>query len=235
MIIVARTTNKSSRNASRQPKAIIGTVDTDVRIDRISAEAEALFGRPVADVLGQPLANVVTEADCASCLAALIEASETHECVTLALEVAAPGSDALGLLDSVGCEVLLLPLLPAPSCAFVFLPTAGPPPPNPISSDLPATLTRFGLGSEIAQLVHGVTADLTDSELPGLDELTNRELQVVTLLLGGDRPPAIAMTLFVTQSTIRNHLAAIYSKMGVSSQQELMNLFRSARLSPPKS
>jgi DNA-binding CsgD family transcriptional regulator len=41
--------------------------------------------------------------------------------------------------------------------------------------------------------------------------------------------------LFVTQSTIRNHLAAIYSKMGVSSQQELMNLFRSARLSPPKS
>jgi DNA-binding CsgD family transcriptional regulator len=38
--------------------------------------------------------------------------------------------------------------------------------------------------------------------------------------------PPIAKSLFLSQSTIRNHLASVFAKIGVSSQQELVDLFR---------
>jgi DNA-binding CsgD family transcriptional regulator len=52
--------------------------------------------------------------------------------------------------------------------------------------------------------------------------LSRRELEVVTLLLDGLRVPLIARTLWITQSTVRNHLTSAYQKLGVSSQQELI-------------
>jgi DNA-binding CsgD family transcriptional regulator len=56
--------------------------------------------------------------------------------------------------------------------------------------------------------------------------LSRREQEVVRLLLRGDRVPAIAQHLWLTQSTIRNHLYSAYRKLGVKSQQELIALFR---------
>jgi DNA-binding CsgD family transcriptional regulator len=43
----------------------------------------------------------------------------------------------------------------------------------------------------------------------------------------GHRPPSIASHLFLSQSTIRNHLASVFAKLGVNSQQELLDLLRS--------
>jgi PAS domain S-box-containing protein len=52
--------------------------------------------------------------------------------------------------------------------------------------------------------------------------LTQREFDIVYRLVRGDRVPAIASTLFVSQSTVRNQLAAVFRKVGVHSQQELI-------------
>lgn len=56
--------------------------------------------------------------------------------------------------------------------------------------------------------------------------LSRREQDVVRLLLRGDRVPSIAQQLWLTQSTVRNHLYSIYRKLGVKSQQELIVLLR---------
>jgi DNA-binding NarL/FixJ family response regulator len=56
--------------------------------------------------------------------------------------------------------------------------------------------------------------------------LTGRELDVVTRLLRGDRVPAIAGDMFLSQSTVRNHLSAIFRKLRIASQQELIHLLR---------
>ena len=133
--------------------------------------------------------------------------------------------------EAIGCEVLILPLYPSPSCAFVFLPTPVQWPRAHVSADLSAILARLGRGADIAQLVRGATAGLTEHDLPGLSKLTTRELEVLTRLLDGDRAPAIAAELFLTQGTVRNHLASIFSKVGVTSQQQLLTLFRAARAS----
>lgn len=64
------------------------------------------------------------------------------------------------------------------------------------------------------------------AELAGLSRLTNRELDIVGRLLRGDRVPAIAETLFLSQSTVRNHLSSVFGKLRVSSQQQLLDLLR---------
>jgi PAS domain S-box-containing protein len=56
--------------------------------------------------------------------------------------------------------------------------------------------------------------------------LTQREFEIVDRLIRGDRVPVIATTLFVSQSTIRNQLAAVFRKIGVHSQQELIAYVR---------
>jgi DNA-binding CsgD family transcriptional regulator len=56
--------------------------------------------------------------------------------------------------------------------------------------------------------------------------LSDREAQVVRLLLAGERPPRIASQLYLSPSTVRNQLSSVYRKLGVSSQQELILLFR---------
>lgn len=60
----------------------------------------------------------------------------------------------------------------------------------------------------------------------GAARLSAREQEVVNHLLSGDRVPAIARVMYLSQSTVRNHLAAVYRKLGVSSQQELVDLFK---------
>jgi DNA-binding CsgD family transcriptional regulator len=55
--------------------------------------------------------------------------------------------------------------------------------------------------------------------------LSDREAQVVRLLLAGLRVPRIARQLDLSPSTIRNQLSMVYRKLGISSQQELILLF----------
>jgi DNA-binding CsgD family transcriptional regulator len=51
-------------------------------------------------------------------------------------------------------------------------------------------------------------------------------LEIVVRLMNGDRVPAIAESLFLSPSTVRNHLSAVFRKMRVSSQQELIHRLR---------
>jgi DNA-binding CsgD family transcriptional regulator len=50
---------------------------------------------------------------------------------------------------------------------------------------------------------------------------------VLALLMSGARVPAIAKQLFISPNTVRNHLKAIYRKVDVSSQSDLVEWVRS--------
>jgi PAS domain S-box-containing protein len=62
---------------------------------------------------------------------------------------------------------------------------------------------------------------------PLLRELSAREREVLALLMSGARVPAIAKQLFISPNTVRNHLKAIYRKVDVSSQSDLVEWVRS--------
>lgn len=207
----------------QEAPAIVGTADANLRIDRISNDAEELFGRGVPELLGEPLLSLIAEADEPSLLSSLTDASTSHSGISLYLDVTTAVSDS-----PMHCEVLLLPLEPAPSCAFFFLPSparmAGK-----ASVELSTILRRLGRTAIIAGLARGVFRGMSESTTPGLNQLTTRELEIVARLLDGDRPPEIAKKLFLSQSTVRNHLASVFAKVGVTSQQELLNLLRDSQ------
>jgi PAS domain S-box-containing protein len=57
---------------------------------------------------------------------------------------------------------------------------------------------------------------------PVLGGLSERQSQLLARLISGERVPTIARALFLSESTVRNHLSAIYRKAGVHSQSELL-------------
>ena len=62
----------------------------------------------------------------------------------------------------------------------------------------------------------------TPSEAPDLSALTKRERDVLDTFVRLRRVSDVAVSLRISKHTVRNHLKAIYSKLGVHSQPELM-------------
>jgi DNA-binding CsgD family transcriptional regulator len=59
-------------------------------------------------------------------------------------------------------------------------------------------------------------------EHPTLESISPREREVLAHLLRGLRVNTIARALHVSPHTVRNHLKAIFQKLGVNSQAELI-------------
>lgn len=59
-------------------------------------------------------------------------------------------------------------------------------------------------------------------QVPELELLSPREREIALLLVRNRRVPTIARELYLSQSTVRNHLSRIYRKFGVSSQVQLI-------------
>jgi DNA-binding CsgD family transcriptional regulator len=61
---------------------------------------------------------------------------------------------------------------------------------------------------------------------PALEPLSNRQREIVLALVEGDRVPAIAQRLSLSQGTVRNYLSASFRKLGIATQQQLIDLVR---------
>lgn len=139
------------------------------------------------------------------------------------------------LLELRRIRLLLLPLAPGAGAAagrvqpWLDDGTRGPAGADPVPAAGPGADARAW-----DRLIRGVDRDPSEAlraesrlaELAGLSRLTTRELDIVGRLLRGDRVPAIAETLFLSQSTVRNHLSSVFGKLRVSSQQQLLDLLR---------
>jgi DNA-binding CsgD family transcriptional regulator len=62
--------------------------------------------------------------------------------------------------------------------------------------------------------------------LSAVGSLTRRERDVLQLLLDGRRVSSIARSLYLSPQTVRNHLKAIFRKLGAHSQAELLDSLR---------
>jgi DNA-binding CsgD family transcriptional regulator len=125
------------------------------------------------------------------------------------------------------CDVLLLPL--QPGFTFIFLPVSDsamrPLDAGGVRSML-ADLSRIAAMAEVErQRISG----LTETDLPGLAQLTARERDMLTRLIAGYRVTGIAEDLVLSPSTVRTHLASIFAKLGVSNQSDLLTAVRSSR------
>jgi DNA-binding CsgD family transcriptional regulator len=206
-------------------EAVVGSTDAHLAVDRVSTDVVALLDHRTADVVGQSLFRLVDTPDVTPLLKALARSSDTGLGISLVVQ-----PELFGFRAS-RCQLLLLPMEPSPSFAFALL--------DEQSAD--ALTSALGMKQALWQfdeVVRSATASRLAAELPGdpaLGRLSGRELEIVMRLMNGDRVPAIAESLFLSPSTVRNHLSAVFRKLRVGSQQQLIHLLRRTDGPPSRS
>lgn len=205
--------------------ATVGTLDDTRRIRQISSDVTPLLGYLPDSCIGMALESLIHPSDAAALLGMFSRVTSDNASIAINLRVrAADGS----------WRPLNLTLGPATGERTTFGFAAVPTEPVTVDTagaraervaELERHLSRIAREVEAAGLGRaGQFPDLR--EVPGLGDLTSRQWQILTRLLQGERVPMIARSMFLSPSTVRNHLSVIYKKLGVHSQTELIEKFR---------
>jgi len=225
-------------------RLVLGALDHEWRFSEISPDATAWFGWNPAEYRGTALQSVVHPEDVPLLLLALGRSGVDHRGVATVVRVRSESSlstngsseAASGNVEWVPVRCEVSPLCdhnpPRFAVAMWVLDVGrdaessglwrGP------SGSAEQRAARFEehlwrIALEIAAA--GIGDAPAASEIwwsdPALSELSQRQLEILRRLLRGERVPTIARDLFLSQSTVRNHLSAIYRRLGVHSQAEL--------------
>jgi PAS domain S-box-containing protein len=224
-VVDAAPTEPSLRLSSPgSDQKIIGTVDADWRIDRISQEVRSVLGYLPEDLAGkQPLSSISPQ-DLPQVLSGLAHVHATGRSAVVRLRVRRADG------KWVWCRANLSGMGDAPRFAFTLRPLTQEKIPD--AERLSALESRL---ARIAQEVRAVAFPMPSTEapvladIPELANLTSREWQTLSLFADGGRVAGIAEQLGLSQSTVRNHLSAIFRKVNVGSQAELLTRLRSSR------
>ena len=199
---------------------VLGTVADSWQIERVTAEVRDLLGVSAASLVASNLRDLVHPGDLATLDRLCDQARETGGAAAGRLRLR---HDGLGYLT---CRLALAELIGVGprQLAFCLSPLLerGQAEDAARARTLKAHLHRIArevLASGVAQWS---TAVPTASELPELSRLSAREYEIVVRLATGERVSAIARALFLSESTVRNHLTGVYRKLGVGSQEELL-------------
>lgn len=100
-------------------------------------------------------------------------------------------------------------------------------PPEKLISSIYAAKSGIVLISPaiVSHLTHDSTAPvLPDKKPPWLDELSNREKQVLKLIVNGLSNKEICDELFIAGQTVKNHVSLIYSKIGSHDRMQTIRM-----------
>ncbi len=219
---------------SRWPRAIdgaiIGVLDEALRVAQVSQGVARTLGFRRTEVLGHPATGFVHRDDVPVLLSSVAHA--LAERAGIATELRIRDHDdrwrhmhvmlAPLASDDVQIGYTLVPIVVAEQNVAARI------------QALEQRLRRIGGEVEASGVpvgvagVEGVTSSrrATARHLPELADLSPRQWEVLDRLQRGERVPGIARRLFLSQSTVRNHLTGIYRRLGVNSQEELLDILR---------
>jgi DNA-binding NarL/FixJ family response regulator len=85
-----------------------------------------------------------------------------------------------------------------------------------------AWIDRSTLANVLAEISRRDEAKVVDNDSTRIATLTPRERQVISLVCAGLKNKQIAERLFISESTVRHHLSAIFSKLELSGRFDLI-------------
>jgi DNA-binding NarL/FixJ family response regulator len=83
-------------------------------------------------------------------------------------------------------------------------------------------LERSMIANVLSHLSRNNKPSRINSETDNINELSEREKQIVRLIGQGFKNKKISTELCISETTVRHHLTSIYSKLGVSDRLELL-------------
>lgn len=210
-----------AKHFGREPtKMAIGTIDRDFTITAISRDIEEMLGVPPVDFIGLRLLAAVARRD----VSALLDALNRVNTQTIGLPVHLRNRDQRW----VEFCCLLTPLDGNPDRCFIVSPTLDVSEDRARVAELEQHLWQIAgiLEASGALRAFGPMRDM--KSLPQVNNLTSRQWEILARLVRGERVPTIADDLHLSQSTVRNHLSAIFERFGVRSQAELLRAIEAA-------
>ena len=203
----------------------IGYVDDDWIIQMVSIEVGDMLDRTPDELIGTRLLD-------------LMDAGDAEE-ISAAGNVDGPRSlpQVRFQLPSGGDVEVCLLLAPRPQAtgdvrfALVGRIESYYPQQQDRVAELELRLRRIGAEVRAAGLLDMAALPSLQAH-PELRQLSARQWEILSLLLDGKRVPQIAEELFISRSTVRNHLAAIFQRFGVHSQTELLQVLLKPELAP---
>jgi DNA-binding CsgD family transcriptional regulator len=214
--------------------ATLATIDHERKLSAISPDATGLLGWRRQECLGMPIQALVYPKDVPILLLALGRSSADGHSVATRLRVSGHHSDWTPLL----CEVSPLCEHNPPRFALAMwpVPTADETGVVARGSLLEGHLWRIAMEVRMAGVV---PAEPEDDQPwwgdPDLRDLTLRQFEILRRLVAGESTSSIASALVLSPSTVRNHLSAIYRRLGVGSQVELLRRLRRQHTRHPAS
>lgn len=199
---------------------VVGSTDQRLVVDRISSDVEALTGSPADDVIGRHLIELTCDEDVGVLLIALGRVASTGRGASVQVRLRSTTGTRC-------CECVLVPLRPTPSVAFALSEVQAVELRSRTAEPVHAMVERLHRNVNAAATAHRLKRSFEGSS--ELSKLSTRELEIVRRLVDGDRVPAIAKAMFLSQSTVRSHLSAAFAKLGVSSQQQMISKLRAGR------
>jgi len=189
-----------------------------------------LIRKELSQALNKDEISVVGEASSLSEGVALLNSTTPDICIV-----------DLNLGSASGIELIKVGVVQNPNCAFVVL---------TMEDDLDTLITAKAAGarayitkgSPIENLIEVVKTVLTDRKdfikLGSFKDgakrkdfgLTERELEVLQLLSSGATASAMGSILFLSEATIKSHLAAIYRKLEAANRAQAVSIAISEKL-----
>jgi two-component system nitrate/nitrite response regulator NarL len=83
-------------------------------------------------------------------------------------------------------------------------------------------LERSLIANVLSRLSRNMKPQVKSHESNNMDDLSDREKEIVRLIGQGFKNKKISQQLCISETTVRHHLTSIYSKLGVSDRLELL-------------
>lgn len=198
---------------TRPDRMVAGATDEEWVCEWVTREVTALLGYARAEVIGMPLLGLAHPDVAADLVVALSHAGDGDGGTVLHARLRAASGEWRRV------QMILSPRQEQGGAAFLLLPEAPPPPGRADVVD--AEVHRTTAEADAVALARA--GDWAGESLP---ELSSRQWEIVTRLRRGERVPGIAREMYLSQSTVRNHLIAVFRKFGVDSQAELLRCLR---------
>jgi DNA-binding CsgD family transcriptional regulator len=230
-------------------------------ISSMSSDSVELFGLAPEALVGQNLLTLVAEEDVPGLVAAEQMVNQdmsaaaksvrmrdkeggwqTLYCVLTELSVSNNRYFMLIPIDDVAAAAIAVAAgrvpggAPGDPTTTTAAPASESPPGSAASAARVAELERhlWRIAAEVE--ASGVLRQVHDgpdlSSLSELGSLSAKQWEVLSRLLQGKRVKTIAAEMFISESTVRNHLSAIFERFGVHSQAELLAVLRTSDPAP---
>jgi PAS domain S-box-containing protein len=199
-------------------------MDHDWVVERASADSKHVLDIASDELIGTPFLGLVHPGDAPNIFFAVSRATSSYRSVACRVRLRTALNE---WRDTVSFVNLLCEHSPPRLGIMAVVSGDTDFSPKPRESELQQRLQRIAVEIRAAEVLIHLPDVFGQTSPEQMAALTSRQWEILSRLNRGENAAKIAAALYLSPSTVRNHLSVLYRQFGVHSQVELLSRFRS--------